>query len=289
MAQWKLIRDRRLIPTPIGLNSTFSPWRRYANQFVIDSEHLSLLPGVGPATALKLAQRGFKTLGDILALGPDGCIRQFQNDHHYYHALAHRHRQPVFRPGETVDIQRRRRIVHFDVEDIALVDGKYVTRPHVYMIGVATPDGKTLIWTARGQADESRMWQKFLDWLGDPSDVALYCWTRYEATKLRQAAENHPALAARLNAVVQALIDLKEEIKHRPYFPVSSYSIKSVAPVCGFNWSQDDVDGQSAQLMYLDWLSCGDDSIIQKVEHYNREDVLAMLAVDRYVNQISPS
>jgi uncharacterized protein YprB with RNaseH-like and TPR domain len=38
--------------------------------------------------------------------------------------------------------------------------------------------------------------------------------------------------------------------------------------------------GQSAQLMYRDWLKSGDDSIIQRVEQYNREDVLAMVAVD---------
>ncbi len=33
------------------------------------------------------------------------------------------------------------------------------------------------------------------------------------------------------HAVVCFLIDLKEEIKGRPFFPVKSYSIKSVAPV----------------------------------------------------------
>ena len=76
-------------------------------------------------------------------------------------------------------------------------------------------------------------------------------------------------------------------IKHRPYFPVSSYSIKEVAPVCGFHWSQDDVDGQSAQLMYIDWLKTGDDSIIRRVQQYNREDVLAMVAVDRYVSEMA--
>jgi predicted RecB family nuclease len=68
-----------------------------------------------------------------------------------------------------------------------------------------------------------------------------------------------------------------------PNLPVTSYSIKVVAPVCDFNWSQDDVDGLSAQLLYLDWLKSGDGSIIERVEQYNREDVLAMLAVDRYV------
>lgn len=30
-------------------------------------------------------------------------------------------------------------------------------------------------------------------------------------------------------------------------------------------------------------MKSGDDSIIERVEQYNREDVLAMLAVDRYL------
>lgn len=93
-------------------------------------------------------------------------------------------------------------------------------------------------------------------------------------------------LAARLLAAKAALIDLKEEIKGRPCFPVATYSIKSVAPLCGFNWSQDDVDGQSAQLMYLNWLKTGDCTIIERVEQYNREDVLAMVAVDTFVSQL---
>ncbi len=84
-----------------------------------------------------------------------------------------------------------------------------------------------------------------------------------------------------------ALIDLLKAIKHRPYFPVPGYSIKVVAPVCGFHWSQDDVDGLSAQLLYADWLKSNDDSIIQKIQQYNREDVLAMLAVDQYVTELS--
>ena len=288
LAQWKAIRDQQSEPDPIALDSTLSPWRSYANQLLSEREHVSLLPGVGTAKTSDLRDSGFQTLGDILELGPDGCVREFKHDHHYYHALAYHRQRPVFRPGQSPAIQRRRRIVHFDVEDISVLDGQYVTRPHTYMLGVATPDGHTKIWTARGQDDESRMWRDFLDWLGDPSDVALYCWSRYEATKLGQAATDHPHLATRLIAAEQALIDLKEEIKHRPYFPVSSYSIKNVAPVCGFHWSQEDVDGQSAQLMVIDWLRSGDTTIIEKVEQYNREDVLAMLAVDQYVQAIAP-
>jgi predicted RecB family nuclease len=281
--EWRQLRDGLLSPTPFGYDSTPSPWRQYANRIVRERRDVSLLPGVGPKTAIKLRKRGFESTDSILALGADGCAQEFRDDHRYYHSLAFQEGRPVFRPGETASIRRKERLVYFDVEDTSTLDGKIVTRPHTYMLGVATPDGETQIFTAHGEDDEARMWGDFLDWLGDPSDVALYCWTMYEAGKLRQAAADHPDLASRLSAAQDALIDLKEEIKQRPYFPVTSYSVKAVAPVCGFNWSQEDVDGMSAQLLYLEWLISGDNSIIEKVEQYNREDVLAMLAVDRFV------
>jgi predicted RecB family nuclease len=280
---WRQIRDGHVNLDPLAYDSTPSPWRQYANRIIRGRNDVSMLPGVGLKTAIKLRERGFESTDGILALGADGCAQEFRKDHHYYHSLALREGRPVFRPGETASIKRRKRLVYFDVEDTSTLDGEAVTRPHTYMLGVATPAGETQIFTARGEDDEARMWTDFLDWLGDPGDVALYCWTMYEDGKLRQAAGDHPDLANRLAAAKAALIDLKEEIKHRPYFPVTSYSIKAVAPVCGFDWSQDDIDGLSAQLLYLDWLKSGDDAIIEKVEQYNREDVLAMLAVDRFV------
>ena len=286
LAQWRAIRDGEQRIEPLGYDSTNSPWRQYANQIIHDRRDITLLPGVGPKTAENWRNLGIKTLDDVLRAGPDGDLGRNPNSDCYYHALAFQQNRPVFRPGESAQIERRERLVHFDVEDTSVLDGELITRPHTYMIGVATPEGETTIWTARGQNDEARMWSDFLDWLGDPKDVALYCWTMYEASKLRQAADDHPNLAERLLAAESALIDLKEQIKHLPYFPVTSYSIKKVAPVCGFHWSQDDVDGQSAQLMYRDWLKTADDSIIRRVEQYNREDVLAMVAVDRYVSAL---
>ncbi|MBW2541011.1 MAG: TM0106 family RecB-like putative nuclease [Deltaproteobacteria bacterium] len=283
LATWREIRDGHMHPEPRGYDSTSSPWRQYANRILSERNDIALLPDVGPATAINLRRRGFPTTDEILALGADRCAAEFRRDHHYYHALALREGRPVFRPGESPFILRRERLVYFDVEDTSTLDGAIVTRPHIYMLGAATPDGETQIFTARGEDDEVRMWTDFLDWLGDPADVALYCWTMYEAGKMRQAAADHPDLEARLGAAEAALIDLKAQVKCRPFFPVTSYSIKAVAPVCGFDWGQGDVDGMSAQVLYLDWLRSGDDAIIAKVEQYNREDVLAMLAVDRYV------
>lgn len=283
LSTWRDIRDGKVPLQPLAYDSTKSPWRRFANRLIRERNDVSLLPGVGGEIAARWRADGVVGLDDVLAKGPEGNRGRPCQVDCYYHALAYQTGRPVFRPGDSAKIERRARQVHFDVEDITILDGKLVNRPHTYMVGVATPDGQTTIWTAHGQEDEARMWSDFLDWLGDPRDVALYCWTKYEAVRLKKAAETHGNLAKRLLAAERALIDLKEQVKHRPYFPVPSYSIKCVAPICGFNWSQDDVDGMSAQLLYLNWLQSGDDSLIRKVEQYNREDVLAMVAVDRFV------
>lgn len=288
LSEWQAIRDGHRSLQPLAYDSTTSPWRRYANHLLKQRGDVSLLFGIGPKTAVELRLNGYGCMTHVLSLGAAGCVQEFGSDAHYYHALAYQQDRPVFRPGERASITRRARIVHFDVEDTSVLDGQFVCRPHTYMVSVATSDGCTQTWTARGEDDEGRMWADFLDWLGDPSDVALYCWANYEFGKLDQASQNHPQLATRLLAAKAALIDLKEEIKGRPFFPVATYSIKSVAPQCGFRWSQDDVDGQSAQLMYLEWLRTGDCTIIERVEQYNREDVLAMVAVDNYVNHLPP-
>ena len=284
--EWRAIRDGHRSLEPRGYDSTTQPWRRYANGLLRQRGCVSFLPGIGPTKAVSLRTRGYHTFTDIIALGPEGCVREFQGDERYYQALACQQGRPVFRPGQAASIKRRARLVYFDVEDTSVVDGETVFRPHTYMLGAATATGETRIWTARGEHDEARMWTEFLDWLGDPSDVALYCWSEYESRKLDQAANVHHELAKRLLAAKAAFVDLKEEIKGRPFFPVRSYSIKSIAPLCGFHWSQDDVDGQSAQLIYQEWLRTGDRGIIERVEQYNREDVLAMVAVDNFVHKL---
>ncbi len=188
LAEWRAIRDgqRQLQPTAYG--STASPWQQFANRLIEERCDISLLPNVGPKTAPKLRALGYPSWKDVLSCGREACVANFGGDDRYHHALARQQHRPVFRPGEAAAIQRRERIVHFDVEDILITDPPTVTRPHIYMIGVAVPDGTTHIWTARGEDDEARMWTDFLDWLGDPSDVALYCWANYEFGKLDQAA-----------------------------------------------------------------------------------------------------
>jgi len=61
-------------------------------------------------------------------------------------------------------------------------------------------------------------------------------------------------------------------------FPL--FDEEAVAPAYRFDWSQDDVDGRSTQLLYLDWLTSGDDGTTQCYGQHNRQGASGMLIVD---------
>ena len=63
--------------------------------------------------------------------------------------------------------------------------------------------------------------------------------------------------------------------------PVSSYSIKVVAPTFGFHWTAEDAGGLNSESWYKDWLEKGDEAVLRKILRYNLDDVLAMEVIDK--------
>ena len=98
-------------------------------------------------------------------------------------------------------------------------------------------------------------------------------------------ALRHPELSPILQELVDASVDLKEVIKAAIALPVPTYSIKSVAPLAGFHWSQGDVDGMSSQIYYADTVRSGDPAPLEKVIQYNKEDCVSMWKAQEWVEE----
>ena len=74
LERWRAIRDGKKQLEPLALDSTMSPWRKYANQSVYKRKDVSILPGVGLKTAMDWRTREFESLDDILAAGSSGDV-----------------------------------------------------------------------------------------------------------------------------------------------------------------------------------------------------------------------
>jgi predicted RecB family nuclease len=62
----------------------------------------------------------------------------------------------------------------------------------------------------------------------------------------------------------------------------NGYSLKVIAPLCGFNWRDDNPGGAQSELWYTDLLK-GDASRRSRLLEYNEDDVAAQLAIRRWV------
>ena len=190
--------------------------------------------------------------------------------------------KPVVAAGETVVVERRKRHLYFDFETCDdLIPG---VDAHVYMIGLWDLERDEFkVFTAKGADDEARIFQEFFEYVGDFEDAVLYHWFSFEVTTMKQVAERRPEIAGKIADLLPSLVDLMDAIKNKVFFDKGSYSIKKVAPAIGFNWKQEDVDAMESMVLYWEYLEDGDQSKMDKIIQYNKDDCEAMVAVDRWL------
>ena len=263
---------------------TDSPWRVYGNRLVQGRRDLVLLAGVKAPERAKLRAAGIRRVDDLWSRSPQE-IDEILGPHHgpaaYHAAQSYRTGQPVSKPGRELQIPRARRLLYFDFET---ADDVHPTiPPHVYLIGCWDGARDQFVrFLARGPEDEERIFEEFLDYVGDGVEtVRLYHWTGYEVRQIQAVIRRWPQLEGRLTRLTGSCVDLKQCIQDAVYLPVPSFSIKSVAPALGFNWRQQGFGAYDALLCYWDSIETGDRALAEKAVRYNEDDCLAMWHVDQ--------
>ena len=263
---------------------TDSPWRVYGNRLVRERRDLVLLAGVKAPERAKLRAAGIRRVDDLWSRSPEE-IDEILGPHHgpaaYHVAQSYKAGQPVPRPSRELRIPRARRLLYFDFET---ADDVHPTiPPHVYLIGCWDGARDQFVrFLAQGPEDEERIFEDFLDYVGDGVEaVRLYHWTDYEVWQMQAVMRRWPRLEGRLTRLTGSCVDLKQCIQDAVYLPVPSFSIKSVAPALGFNWRQQGFGAYEALVCYWDSLETGDRSLAEKAVLYNEDDCLAMWHVDQ--------
>ena len=124
----------------------------------------------------------------------------------------------------------------------------------------------------------------FFDRLADCGDAVVYHWTGYERTILQAASDRH-GIRLRTAPDVDAWFDrygcdLWAWTKARFVSP-KGYSLKVIAPLCGFTWRDEDPGGAQSELWYVDAVA-GDHTQRRRLLLYNEDDVTAQLAIRRW-------
>ena len=122
------------------------------------------------------------------------------------------------------------------------------------------------------------------------TDGPVFAYSGFETRILREGAARHPALAPRLDAITQRLVDLMTIARNHYYHPAQkgSWSIKSVLPTIDpeLDYANLDevADGTAAQQAYLELIDPATpdarrDELVERLRTYSRRDTEGMVAI----------
>ncbi|MEN8113208.1 MAG: TM0106 family RecB-like putative nuclease [Actinomycetota bacterium] len=262
------------------------PWARFCRSELEAVDHVSLLPGVGPAATERLVGAGIATTAKIGDLSDEALDTLDITSEARLQARAREAGLLIHRAGADLALPDVRIEIDFDVETY---------RGMLYLAGLLVTDERgsrfepIADWsgTAEGERQILSDLFAFFDEVAERGGAVVYHWTGYERTILNEAAHRHGLMVESASSVDEWFdhhaVDLHRWVKDRFVSP-SGYSLKVIAPLCGFDWRDDDPGGAQSELWY-EALLAGDDSQRLRLLDYNEDDVAAQLAIRRWVRE----
>lgn len=121
-------------------------------------------------------------------------------------------------------------------------------------------------------------------------DGHWFHYSAYERTAYRGLQRRHPQVCGEdeIEAIFDSsrCTDLYDVIAKRTDWPLSSYSIKSIAKSCGFSWEDVDPSGAASVEWYDRYVQTGDPLLRERITIYNRDDVRASARVREALGEL---
>jgi predicted RecB family nuclease len=261
------------------------PWAAFCRAELEALDHVSLLPAITADDTERLLRAGITTTAAIATLEPGSVHGGYEvAEEATLQARALATGSLLRRSGADLHLPDAGTEIDFDIET-------YLGTLYLAGLLIHESDGAAFRpisdWsgTAEGERRVLRDLFQFFDDIAERRDAVVYHWTGYERTILNEAALRH-GLSLRSAPSVDAWFDehacdLWSWTKERFVSP-NGYSLKVIAPLCGFQWRDSDPGGAQSELWYIDAVS-GDDEQRLRLLEYNEDDVAAQAAIRRWV------
>lgn len=285
-------------------------WREHCGAILTERQDVSLLPSLGWTPWAALRDVDATTIPELARLDPaDGIDGMGASAlaKHVENAKAWSGPEVAYRRRGVEEVSLRRADVEVDV-DLECTD-------EVYLWGVLVTDraGTGLVepgyhafadWRPDlASAEAGALFERFLDWLTGVRDAchergrtfAAYCWSGPSAEE--SWMKRYAAATGREDELSELLgsddwVDLERVFKEQ-LVTGHRTSIKTVAGLVGFTWSDDDPGGFQSMQWYRDAVDpalaeTDRQRVRDRILAYNTDDVRATLAVREWVDDHRP-
>jgi uncharacterized protein len=163
-----------------------------------------------------------------------------------------------------------------------------------YLFGVYYRDGKAGAFEFKPfwghtRAEEKQAFERFMDWLDQRRrkhpGLHVYHYAAYEDTALKKLSSRHATREALLDTFLRErrLVDLYKVVRESIRASTPSYSIKDIEKFYR-EAREGDVQTAGASIVYYErYLETGDESLFEKIERYNEDDVVSLQLLHQWL------
>lgn len=193
-----------------------------------------------------------------------------------------------------LELPSARNLVMFDLEGLP---PQFDELDKVYLWGTQVfgekPDGYLAALAGFGEDGDCEGWYAFLGnaerIFATYTDIPFVHWHHYETTKIKAYIDHYGDRDGIPARVLNNCVDLLKITRQSLVLPVSSYSLKVIEGLAGFERTMEDFGGDWSIAQYIKAVETGDDNLRKKIMNnilkYNEEDLKATWAVFRWLLQ----
>jgi predicted RecB family nuclease len=279
------IRLGKSKPEPVYGTCDDAYWGNYCGAKAIGARDISLVPFLkdGRIRAQMIAA-GIRTIDDLSKLSPHDISKFkwvggrseliFQQNKCLLTGKESVQSRVVFPPTRDAE-------VYLDLEDTGAV---HPGIPHfVFLIGVTVrktdSDPESHSFIIHSEKEVLQRTTEFLAFLGTLGDYQVYFWSKKEIVEFTNIFDAYGLSNSSVQQFKSRCLDLKDVFAGKVYFPVHGNSVKDIAKFIGFKWREAGVDAMEGMALTYEYLETGNKEALKKVQNYNEDDCLAMIAI----------
>ena len=146
-------------------------------------------------------------------------------------------------------------------------------------------------WWAHTPAEERRVFERLIDFIVERRrthpNMHVFHYAPYEKTAIGKLMGRYGTREEEVDDLLRhgVFVDLYRAVRQGVRIGVSSYSIKKLEPLY-MNPREGDIgNGGSSVIAYEGWLTSGDQSVLDEIELYNRDDVESTWRLRRWLEE----
>ena len=181
--------------------------------------------------------------------------------------------------------------------DIESVQDHVVSEGLEYLFGIYYIENKKekfkTFW-AHSKEEEKNTLIQFFDFTEKHfkkyPDAKIYHYASYEITALRKLVAEHSTHGSIYDRYLRLFrfVDLFAIVKNAILTSENSYSLKNLEKFYNFKRLGDLQKGDASQDFYVNWLETKDQSLLDEIEFYNRQDCHSTYELRKWLNKIRP-